>query len=582
MKHRVARVLVVLALLASAIGGLVAVKPAAVTAAGTTSLHIVKYAADGVTVENQTTIDVATMEATLPVQGDGTTHYYTEGPTFDPDNLWDPDEECPQIPGADEDCLKDKGRLKGTDLKDLCNLVGGAAHGDTIEVRATDGYGGNFDYENVYTPVPRQGPMVICWWKDGQYTGTWTDGMLMAFFTTVPRASDGKLIFGHQDMHDCLPEANWHWYYASGIQYPSTHGLYTKYVSEITIWSGGTTGWSVDVVGHLSDTVPQDWFENAIACHHQGATYTDGSDNWTGMPLWYLCGLVDDGNIHGPSAFNDQVAAANYTVKVIGSDNYTLSSSTVARNDNIVLANTLNGAALPTEQYPLRLVGSDVPGGLGISGITSIELLNLPPVISASATGSGGSISPDGSVVLNTGESAAFSITANAGYHIVDVKVDGASVGAVTSYTFTNVTGYHTIVASFAPDTHTITATAGTGGAISPSGAVTVNHGSSQTFVVTASPGYRTSDVQVDGFSVGVVSSYAFTSVTAGHTIAASFLATWDLNDDHTCDIGDVVMVGLHWGETGAAGWIPEDVSPSGEIDIGDVVVIGLYWGQIY
>ena len=64
------------------------------------------------------------------------------------------------------------------------------------------------------------------------------------------------------------------------------------------------------------------------------------------------------------------------------------------------------------------------------------------------------------------------------------------------------------------------------------------------------------------------------------HTIAASFLPTWDLNNDHICNIGDVVKVGLHWGETGDAGWIPEDVSPNGVINIGDVVVIGLYWGQ--
>ena len=189
--------------------------------------------------------------------------------------------------------------------------------------------------------------MVICWWKDGSYTGTWSEGMLLAFFTTVGRVSDGKLIFGHQDMHDCLPEANWHWYYEGAIAYPSTHGLYTKYVSEISIYTGGTTGWSVDVTGHLGDAVPQDWFENAIACHHMGATYMDGTDNWTGLPLWYLCGLVDDGNIHGSGAFNDDVAAAGYTVKVIGSDNCPLSSLTVARNDNIILANTLNGAALP-------------------------------------------------------------------------------------------------------------------------------------------------------------------------------------------------------------------------------------------
>ena len=107
MKMKVTRVLLVLALLVSVVGSLAAFQPATVVAAGTTSLQIVKYAADGITVENQTTIDIATMEATLPVQGDGTTHYYTQGPTFDPGNLWDPDETCPG------DSLKDKGALEG-------------------------------------------------------------------------------------------------------------------------------------------------------------------------------------------------------------------------------------------------------------------------------------------------------------------------------------------------------------------------------------------------------------------------------------------------------------------------------------
>jgi hypothetical protein len=290
---------------------------------------------------------------------------------------------------------------------------------------------------------------------------------------------------------------------------------------------------------------------------------------------------VDDGNIHGPGSFNDQVAAANYTVKLIGSDNTTFSSTTMARNDNIILANTLNGAPLSSEQYPLRLVGSGA-GGLGIGGISRIELLNLPPVITATASGGSGSISPSGDIVLSSGGSQTFNITANMGYHVADVKVDGASVGPVSSYGFTNVTGYHTIAASIAPDAYTITATAGSGGAISPSGPVTVNYGASQSFTITANPGYRLSDVKVDGSSVGVVSSHTFTNVTADHAITASFLPTWDLNGDHVCNIGDVVKVGLRWGETGAPGWIPEDVSPNGVINIGDIVVIGLYWGQTW
>jgi hypothetical protein len=56
----------------------------------------------------------------------------------------------------------------------------------------------------------------------------------------------------------------------------------------------------------------------------------------------------------------------------------------------------------------------------------------------------------------------------------------------------------------------------------------------------------------------------------------------WDLNGDHVCNIGDVVMIGLKWGQTGTAGWIPEDVNNDGVINIGDVVVLGLHWGETW
>jgi hypothetical protein len=70
---------------------------------------------------------------------------------------------------------------------------------------------------------------------------------------------------------------------------------------------------------------------------------------------------------------------------------------------------------------------------------------------------------------------------------------------------------------------HTITATAGPGGSIAPSGAVTVKNGEDQTFAITPGPGYQVADVLVDGSSVGPVTSYTFSRVTADHTIAASF-----------------------------------------------------------
>ena len=70
---------------------------------------------------------------------------------------------------------------------------------------------------------------------------------------------------------------------------------------------------------------------------------------------------------------------------------------------------------------------------------------------------------------------------------------------------------------------YTIKATAGTGGAISPSGNVSVRGGRDQTFTITPDQGYAVSDVKIDGESVGAVTSYSFENVRKAHTIAVSF-----------------------------------------------------------
>lgn len=74
--------------------------------------------------------------------------------------------------------------------------------------------------------------------------------------------------------------------------------------------------------------------------------------------------------------------------------------------------------------------------------------------------------------------------------------------------------------------TFTISATAGAGGSISPSGSVFVAEGSDKVFTITPNSGYHIADVQVDGISVGAVSTYTFTDVVANHTISATFQST--------------------------------------------------------
>ena len=70
---------------------------------------------------------------------------------------------------------------------------------------------------------------------------------------------------------------------------------------------------------------------------------------------------------------------------------------------------------------------------------------------------------------------------------------------------------------------YTIQATAGTGGAISPGGKVSVREGRNQAFTITPDKGYAVSDVKIDGESIGVVKSYTFENVRKAHTIEASF-----------------------------------------------------------
>jgi PKD repeat protein len=68
-----------------------------------------------------------------------------------------------------------------------------------------------------------------------------------------------------------------------------------------------------------------------------------------------------------------------------------------------------------------------------------------------------------------------------------------------------------------------ITASAGSGGTITPSGSVSVNDGSSQTFTITQNAGYSILDVVVNGTSQGPIPSYTFTNVRSDQIISATF-----------------------------------------------------------
>ena len=178
----------------------------------------------------------------------------------------------------------------------------------------------------------------------------------------------------------------------------------------------------------------------------------------------------------------------------------------------------------PTTQGRIRVTAREAGCGVGVDA-SDADFIVRDPVIISSA-GPNGSITPNGTTSVSFGGSQSYAIAADPCYSIADVKVDGVSVGAVASYTFSNVSADHTIAATFSLNVYTITASSGAGGSISPAGAVAVNCGTNQPFTITPNTCFAIADVKVDGVSVGAVASYTFLNVQTNHTIAATFVST--------------------------------------------------------
>jgi hypothetical protein len=251
-------ILYIAAVLSALVVQLCAVPTALAAAGATTSVHLVKYDTDGVTVLAEKTVDYKWMEQNLKVYGDGKTHYYHQGPIFEGD-LWDPSE---------VNNLKDKGAVEGTAVRDLVDQIGGMAPGDEVMLVAVDKWHTEFAYENIYEPLDIQGQIALCWFNgedalEGERYGTGYPAnnayrtALQIVFMANTTNSEGEYVFGNSDMKVALPQEKYQHFFEG--QYPSTNGLSGKWITEIRVYSGGVpAGLKLELKDSSSSTESED------------------------------------------------------------------------------------------------------------------------------------------------------------------------------------------------------------------------------------------------------------------------------------------------------------------------------------
>ncbi len=208
-------------------------------------------------------------------------------------------------------------------------------------------------------------------------------------------------------------------------------------------------------------------------------------------------------------------------------------TSTLHIHDNVTGYNTAINEGKPVgyviydDDKMLTSTGNTFCNNIGnllnTTGITFKENCAVKDYSIAATSDANTIIEPSGVTIVDVGGSQTYSIVPNQGYSIADVIVDGASVGAVKTYTFTNVQADHTISAISSTRTFIIIAFSQGGGTIQPYGIKKVNAGGSQSYTMVANAGYEIDNVVVDGTDVGALTNYTFNNVTANHVIRANF-----------------------------------------------------------
>lgn len=246
---------------------------------------------------------------------------------------------------------------EGVALSEIVKLVGGLADDEGVTLIANDGYGmtlsnrqatgeGLTTYDpatGAETPPDQPLTVMLAYEREGKPLGE-DEGPLRL---VAAQPEMGQVIDGHWTV---------------------------KWVTEVEV-KKETAPWRVALEGAVAATLDRGKYVNCASpgCHGSGFISKD-DERWEGIPLYLVCGLVDDATRHGKGAYDGKAAKAGYTIDIETADGKVvhLDSRDITGKRSIVLAGKLDGADLPEEYFPLRLVGPGLSDDVQVGRIARI------------------------------------------------------------------------------------------------------------------------------------------------------------------------------------------------------------------
>ena len=250
------------------------------------------------------------------------------------------------------------------------------------------------------------------------------------------------------------------------------------------------------------------------------------------------------GNLVGTTYTTNAVTADCTVVATFAINTYTVTPS--AGTNGSITPNTPQSAdynttktftVMPNTGYVANVGGTCGGALVGTTYTTNPITANCTVVASFAlstytvtpSAGGNGTITPNTPQTVNYNATTTFTVTPNTGY---TASVAGTCGGNLvgTTYTTNAITADCTVVASFAINTYTVTASAGANGTITPP-TQTIDYGSTATFTVTPDTGYS-ANVTGDTCTVthGSGNTWTTNAISADCAVTATFsLSTYDV-----------------------------------------------------